>query len=186
MGSTTIPPPIVTNAPTRFAFYYADGQADYTIWDAQGASDSGIPYTTSGVTLQFSLATANTYKLSVLAGTTSTVLTNWSGTLAGASDSPIQMFAAFNVDTGSFQNAYFNTLQISAAGPVVTIAGKNATITWSSTPGNNYRVLATTNLSAPFAPVSGVITATGLSTSYVDISNSPPASQKFYRIEVVP
>lgn len=186
MGSTAIPPPIVTNAPTRFAFYYAGGQADYTIWDARGASDSGIPFTTSGVTLQFSLVTANTYKLSVLAGTTLTVLTNWSGTLAGASGSPIQMFAAFNVDTGTYQNAYFNMLQIFAAGPVVTIAGKNATITWSSTPGNNYMVLATTNLSAPFKPVSGIITATGLSTSYVDVSNSPPALQKFYRIEVVP
>jgi len=96
------------------------------------------------------------------------------------------MFAAFNVDTAAYQNAYFNTLQISAAGPVVTIAGRNATITWSSTPGNNYMVRATTKLGAAFVPVSGVITATGLSTSYVDTSNFPPASQKFYRIEVVP
>ncbi len=187
IGSATLPPPIVTNTPTRFAFYYAGGQADYTIWDANGASDSGIPYTASGVTLQFSLLTANTYKLTVLSGTTSTVLATRTGTLTGTSGSPIQMFAAFNVGTGSFQNAYFNTMQISAAGPVVTIGnGSNAQIIWSSTPGYKYMVLGTTNLGAPFAPVSGVITATGLSTSYMDVSNSPPASQKFYKIEVVP
>jgi glycosidase len=185
-ASTGLPPPIVTNAPTRFAFYYAGGQADYTIWDASGASDSGIPYTTSGVTLQFSLLTANMYALTVRSGTTSTIIGSWTGTLAGVAGSPVQMFAAFNEGTASYQNAFFNTMQISAAGPVVTIGGANATIIWSSTPGDNYMVLGTTNLGVPFTPVSGVITATGLSTSYVDPSNSPPASQKFYRIEVVP
>ena len=77
-------------------------------------------------------------------------------------------------------------MQISAAGPVVTIGGNNPTIIWSSTPGYKYTVLGTTNLGTPFTPVSGVITATGLSTSYMDVSNSPPASQKFYKIEVVP
>ena len=186
VGSDTIPAPIVTNAPTRFAFYYAGGQADYTIWDANGANDSGIPYTTSGVTLRFSLVTSDTYKLTVLSGTTSTILGNWSGTLAGMSGSPIQMFAAFNVGTGAFDNAFFNTLEIFAAGPLATINGSNETILWSSTPGNNYEVLATTNLTQPFKPISGIITATGLSTSYTDPSNSPPAGQKFYKIEVVP
>jgi len=185
-GSATVPAPIVTNAPTRFAFYYAGGQPDYTIWDANGASDSGIPYTTGGVTLRFSLTTPDVYKLTVLSGATSAVLGNWTGTLAGTSGSPIQMFAAFNVGTEAFDNAYFNTLEIVAAGPVVTINGSNETILWSSTPGNNYEVLGTTNLAQPFKPVSGIITASGLSTSYIDLSNSPPAGQKFYKIEVVP
>jgi glycosidase len=185
-GSATVPAPIVTNAPTRFAFYYAGGQADYTIRDASGARDSGVPHTTSGLTLRFSLVTPDTYKLTVLSATASNVLASWTGTLAGAPGSPIQMFAAFNVGTGSFQNAYFNSLEIFAAGPVATISGNNETILWSSTPGNNYEVLATTNLTQPFKPVSGVISATGLSTSYTDISNSPPAAQKFYKIEVVP
>jgi alpha-amylase len=60
------------------------------------------------------------------------------------------------------------------------------TVVWSSTPGSNYMVLATTNLAQPFTPVSGVISASGLSTSYQDISNSPPTPQKFYEIKVVP
>jgi alpha-amylase len=185
-GSASVPAPIVTNAPTRFAFYYAGGQADYTIWDANGANDTGLPYTANGVTLRFSLLTPDTYKLTVLSATTSTVLANWTGPLAGTPGSPIQMFAAFNIGTGSYQNAYFNNLEIFAAGPVVTINGSNETILWSSTPKDNYEVLATTNLAQPFQPISGIITATGLSTSYTDISNSPPAAQKFYKIEVVP
>ncbi|HEY1787000.1 MAG TPA: hypothetical protein VGJ73_02535, partial [Verrucomicrobiae bacterium] len=186
VGSTSIPAPIVTNAPTRFAFYYVGGQPDYTIWDANGANDSGILYATGGVTLNFSLVTPNTYKLTVLSGTTSNIIGSWTGTLAGLSGSTIQMFTAFNVNTSAYEDAYFNTLEIFAAGPVVTINGSNETILWSSTPGNNYEVLATTNLAQPFTPVSGIITATGLSTSYTDLSNSPPAGQKFYKIEVVP
>src|SRR5215469_3686297 len=91
-GSASLPPPIVTNTPTRFAFYYAGGQADYTIWDASGASDTGIPYMTSGVTLQFLLLTANRYELTVRSGTTSTIIGSWTGTLAGVPGSPIQMF----------------------------------------------------------------------------------------------
>jgi hypothetical protein len=66
------------------------------------------------------------------------------------------------------------------------LASNNQLVVWSSTPGVNYTVLATTNLSQPFTPVSGVIPANGLSTSYLDISNSPPAPLKFYEIEVVP
>ena len=59
-------------------------------------------------------------------------------------------------------------------------------VVWSSTPGLNYVVLATTNLGQPFTPISGVIPASGLSTSYLDVSNVPPVAQKFYEIEVAP
>ena len=121
-GSTTPPPPIVTDSGTRFAFYYVGGQSDYTIWDANGANDSGIPFTTGGLTLQFSPRTANTYQLTVLSANGPAILNNWSGALAGTSGSAIQTFTAFNVDTGSYQNSYYNTLRIAAAGPEVTIA----------------------------------------------------------------
>jgi hypothetical protein len=66
------------------------------------------------------------------------------------------------------------------------LVGHYPTVVWSSTPGVNYQVLATTNLALPFTAVSGVVPATGLSTSYLDVSNSPPAPQKFYEVEVVP
>ena len=66
------------------------------------------------------------------------------------------------------------------------LASNNQAVVWSSTPGVNYRVLATTNLTQPFLIISGVISASGLSTSYYDVSNSPVVPQKFYEIEVVP
>ena len=70
---------------------------------------------------------------------------------------------------------------------VITGLTSNAQrVVWSSTPGLYYTVLATTNLALPFAPVSGVIPASGLTTLFVDVSNSPPVPQKFYQIEIVP
>ena len=66
------------------------------------------------------------------------------------------------------------------------LANHNQSVVWSSIPGVNYIVLATTNLSQPFVPVSSVIQANDWSTSFLDASNSPLAPQKFYEIEVVP
>jgi glycosidase len=121
-GSSGAPPPVVTDSATCFAFYFAGGQSDYTVWDAAGASDSGIPFTSGGLLLQFSLVSSNTYRLLVLSAGDSSFLGAWSGTLAGAPEPPIQMFAGFNSDSGSYENDFFNSLWISAAGPVVTIA----------------------------------------------------------------
>jgi alpha-amylase len=73
--------------------------------------------------------------------------------------------------------------------PLPAISGlgaNNQQVIWSSTPGVSYIVLATTNLSQPFTPASAMITASGPSTSFLDISNSPPVPQKFYEIEEVP
>jgi glycosidase len=69
---------------------------------------------------------------------------------------------------------------------ITGLTGSAPQIVWSSTPGVNYLVLATTNLAWPFAPVSGTISASGLTTAFTDISNTPPAAQKFYLIETVP
>ena len=69
---------------------------------------------------------------------------------------------------------------------ITGLTGNAQRVVWSSTPGVNYTVLATTNLLEPFAPVSGVIPADGLTTSFVDVSNAPPAPQKFYEIRAEP
>jgi hypothetical protein len=66
------------------------------------------------------------------------------------------------------------------------LAGSSQSVIWSSIPGVNYTVLATTDLSLPFTPISGIIPGTGPSTSYLDVSNSPPVPEKFYEIEIVP
>ncbi|HEY5298971.1 MAG TPA: hypothetical protein VIK59_13780, partial [Verrucomicrobiae bacterium] len=56
-------------------------------------------------------------------------------------------------------------------------------IVWDSVAGANYEVLATTNLTQPFQPISGVIQATSSSTSFYD---PDPEPQKFYEIQLLP
>ena len=65
------------------------------------------------------------------------------------------------------------------------LASNNQLLIWDSAPGVNYQVLATTNLTQPFPPISGTIPGTGTSTFYYDYltTNTP---QKFYEIEIVP
>ena len=114
------------------------------------------------------------------------LLYNWSTTSPGTTTglNLVQMIYSNNV-TG----VVLGDTRTVVVPPPLTITGlvSNAQqVVWSSTPGVNYQVLATTNLTQPFAPVSGTITANSLKTSYVDVSNTPPAMQKFYEIEVVP
>jgi glycosidase len=57
-------------------------------------------------------------------------------------------------------------------------------LSWSSVSNKIYKVIATTNLAVSFSPISGVITATGPTTLYMDLGATN--SQKFYRIEMSP
>ena len=108
------------------------------------------------------------------------LLYNWSGALPGSNT--IQVVYSNHAVVLSDTRTVIVPPPLAISG----LANNNRSVVWSSTPGVNYTVLATTNLSQPFTPISGVIPAKGLSTSYLDISNSPPAPQKFYEIEVVP
>jgi hypothetical protein len=63
------------------------------------------------------------------------------------------------------------------------LASGNQLVLWSSAPGVNYQVFATTNLAQPFQAISGLIPGQGATTSFYDPN---PASQKFYEIEMVP
>lgn len=70
--------------------------------------------------------------------------------------------------------------------PPLRISGldnNNQLVVWDSAPGVNYVVLATTNLLAPFLPVSDPITGNGTSTYFFDVN---PADAKFYKIQMVP
>ena len=71
--------------------------------------------------------------------------------------------------------------------PPLTISGLGGDnyqlVLWNSAPGVNYQVLATTNLSQPFQPISGTIPSQGTTTSYYD--NNTNSLQKFYQIEMV-
>jgi glycosidase len=70
--------------------------------------------------------------------------------------------------------------------PPLRISGlsdNNQLVVWDSAPGVNYQVLATTNLSQPFQPISDVIPGSGSSTYFYDPN---PEQQKFYEIMIVP
>ena len=62
------------------------------------------------------------------------------------------------------------------------LGGDNQLILWGSAPGLYYQVLATTNLSQPFQPISDIIPSQGSVTSFYDPN---PAQQKFYEVEMV-
>ena len=111
---------------------------------------------------------------------------NWSPTAPGTTNGTnILQVIYSNSQTG----VVLSDVQTVIVPPPFVISGlvsSNQMVVWSSTPGLNYQVLATTNLAQPFAPISGIIPANGLTTSYRDVSNAPPVPQKFYEIEIVP
>jgi glycosidase len=107
-------------------------------------------------------------------------LYNWTGAAPGAN--VIQLVYSNNA-------VVLGDTRTVVVSPPFTISGltnNNQSVVWSSTPGINYVVLATTNLTQPFVPISGVLPATGASMSFLDVSNLPPVPQKYYEIEVVP
>ena len=70
--------------------------------------------------------------------------------------------------------------------PPVKITGLSSNhqlVMWNSVVGVNYQILATTNLTQPFQPISGTIPSQGSTTSFYDAN---PAPQKFYEVELVP
>jgi hypothetical protein len=59
----------------------------------------------------------------------------------------------------------------------------SSVVIWTSVPGKNYQVWTTTNLAVPFSPLSGIITASGLTTCY---TNSPADVARYYRVQLFP
>ena len=59
----------------------------------------------------------------------------------------------------------------------------DSVLNWTSVSGMTYQVWSTTNLSAPFIPYGGVITAFGATTQE---SNTSPDPVRFYRVQVFP
>jgi hypothetical protein len=68
---------------------------------------------------------------------------------------------------------------------ITSVSPTDQLIVWASTSGVNYEVLATTNLSQPFEPISGIVPSQGTSTFFNDTANDPPVAEKFYEIEAL-
>jgi glycosidase len=82
-----------------------------------------------------------------------------------------------------------DTRTVTVSPPVVMnpLTSNNQLVTWASTPGVNYQVLATTNLSQPFTAISDPIPATGSTSFFYDPSPATNApTQKFYQVIQLP
>ncbi|HUJ08690.1 MAG TPA: alpha-amylase family glycosyl hydrolase [Verrucomicrobiae bacterium] len=103
----------------RLQFYLAGGAADYTVVDAAGVRDSGVPLTYSGLHLTFTLGTNDAYTLAVISYGTG--LTNViTGTLAGTANSTLDSIALFNNDAGTDppHDLFFNSLLVANLTPI--------------------------------------------------------------------
>lgn len=95
----------------RFQFYFVGGDATYTISDSAGAQDSGIPYTGTGLHLELTLISTDTYTLVVTDNATGAT-SIFEGTLAGSGT--LNSVALFNNNAGSGPSfdAFFNALEV--------------------------------------------------------------------------
>lgn len=104
----------------KLRFYFVGGQTNYRITDASAARDSGLGYTTNGLSLTLTLGSDNAYTLS-------TGGANLTGTLASAGGA-ISRLVVENKNAGpdTERNLYFgamtHTRQMTDAGTVSTIA----------------------------------------------------------------
>jgi hypothetical protein len=95
----------------RFQFYFVGGDSNYTISDFDGVHDTGIPYTGTGLHLELTLTSADTYTLLVTDNATG-AMTTFAGTLA--SSGTLDSVALFNSNAGSGMSfdAFFNSLEV--------------------------------------------------------------------------
>jgi hypothetical protein len=95
-----------------FEFYFNGGATNYSINDnSNGNRNTGVPFTSAGVHLEFTLTAANAYSLAVtpLASGTTTTFT---GNLVGNSSNAINTFRIFDANAGNGNNFYINTTNI--------------------------------------------------------------------------
>ena len=135
---------ILTDSGNRFAFYFAGGNNDYYIWDGTTAVDSGIGWTPNGLSLEFYLLPSDNYLLIVKSADGSTTIGSYTGPLAGAGGSLITTFAGFNLQSGAFEDAYFNSFQVSSVTTIPptiqNLSPANGTNYWPAVNGVSFDV----------------------------------------------
>ncbi len=104
------------NHGARFEFGAYEGQANYQIYDGTAEQDSGIPLQTGGLSVSFTLVTADTYELEVTTLADHKTTTLKDRHLGGDPGAALESFCIFNRD-GEKSDAYFNGFQILSATP---------------------------------------------------------------------
>lgn len=87
------------------------------------------------------------------------------------------------MSNGNEVSAGTNPLDNGSALRILNLTTGNL-LTWSSISGKTYRVLGTTDVGTNFTPVSGVITASNATASFLDLAATN--AQQFYRVNVLP
>jgi glycosidase len=105
------------------------------------------------------------------------LLYNWTDAMIGTN--VIQVFYTNGITSLSDMRTVIVAPPLRISG----LASSDQLVIWDSALGVNYEVLATTNLTQPFTPISSVIPGNGSSTYFFDDS---PTQQKFYEIMTVP
>jgi hypothetical protein len=98
----------------RFSFYFLGGNANYLIWDGNSVSDSGIPFTYNGLSFEFALRIADTYRLVVKSADGNTTLAAFDG-LPLRGSGTLDSFVCYDLNAGSGGNVYFNQFQVASA-----------------------------------------------------------------------
>jgi hypothetical protein len=96
---------------SRFSFYFLGGSSDYYIWDGNSVSISSVPYTSGGLTLEFALRSADTYRLVVKTADGGTTLASYDGQPLQGSGT-IDSFICYNLNAGSGGDIHFNQFQV--------------------------------------------------------------------------
>ncbi|MBS0660494.1 MAG: hypothetical protein JSR82_19915 [Verrucomicrobia bacterium] len=100
------------NKGARFEFGVYEGQGNYQIYDGEKKQDTGIPTSEGGLSVTFTLVSADTYDLEVtkLDGKRTTTLKGRK--LGGAAGGALESFCIFNRD-GEKNDIFFNGFQVS-------------------------------------------------------------------------
>jgi hypothetical protein len=96
----------------RFSFYYVGGGSNsFVIWDGNGVTAIGVPFTQTGMNCEFSLKTADTYRFQVKSATTGNLIFLWDDQPLDGGGT-VDSIALFAQQTDA--NQEFNRMQISS------------------------------------------------------------------------
>ena len=98
----------------RLEVYFVGGQTDYTIHDATGEHDSGVPFTWAGINVLVRLTSSNTYAVTI-----QRYIDGQSASLAGTllNDGQVDQVRLFDANGagGNANNLFFNSVRVASA-----------------------------------------------------------------------
>lgn len=101
----------------QFGFYEGDG--NYQVYDGEDSHDTGVPFSTGGISVTATLVSPDTYDLEITVLETKETTKLAGRKLGGEAGSPIDSFAIYNRD-GETGDTYFNGFQVSRAADSLT------------------------------------------------------------------